>query len=133
MEAKQPNWGLSTLYWLSWLFCGFLIIVNILEIREASLAVITTIHYASSKNSSEDNIKSEQFDATLHAIDILMFFLGAILGVSLAVLIEYYFRFGLIQGNLLQRIGKVVGIQVIFIITCVIVRTLASIFLLSAP
>lgn len=132
MEAKLPYWALSILYWLSWLFCGLLLVVNILEIREASLAVITTIHVQRTTN-IEGEGNSTQFDSTLHTIDILMFYLAAMLGISLAILVEYYFRFGLKQGKLFQRIGKVLGIQVVFLVACVIVQAMASTFFPSAP
>jgi hypothetical protein len=103
MEEKQPHWALSILYWPAWLICGFLVIVDLMEIREASLAVVTAIQIEHIANAAGDEANSEQFDATLHTIDLFMFYLGAMLAVSMAVVIEYYFRFGLRQGKLLQR------------------------------
>jgi hypothetical protein len=129
MEEKQPHWALSILYWPAWLICGFLVIVDLMEIREASLAVVTAIQIEHIANAAGDEANSEQFDATLHTIDLFMFYLGAMLAVSMAVVIEYYFRFGLRQGKLLQRIAKVVGIQATIILFCVIVRMLVDFFI----
>ena len=128
MDENQPHLALSILYWLAWLICGFLVVVDLLEIREASLDVLTAIEARRVANAAEGEANFEQFDATMHTIDIGMGFLGAMLAVSLAVGIEYYFRAGLKQGKLVQRIGKVVGIQVAIIPACVIVGMLVNIF-----
>ena len=129
MEETQPHWALWILYWLAWLICGCLVVLDILEIREASLAVVTAIQIEHMANTPKDEANSEQFESSLHTIDLFMFYLGGMLGISMAILIEYYFRFGVRQGKLLQRITKVVGIQAAIILACVVVQRLVPFFI----
>jgi hypothetical protein len=135
MEETQPHWALWILYWLAWLICGCLVVLDILEIREASLAVVTAIQIDHMANvpeavgAAQSEANTEQFESSLHTIDLFMFYLAAMLGISMAILIEYYFRFGLRQGKLLQRIAKVVGIQAAIILACVVVQRLVPFFI----
>lgn len=131
MEENQPHFALSILYWLAWLICGFVVIVDLLEIREASLDVLTAIQAKRITNAAEGEANIEQFESTMHAVDLWMFYLGAMLAISVVIGIEYYFRLGLKQGKLLQRIGKVIGIQLAIILVRFIVGLLVYILLPS--
>jgi hypothetical protein len=126
MEENQPHWSHSILYSLAWLICCLLVIVDILAVREATLDMLTAIQVQRMASAAEGELNLERIEAgrTMQAIDQGLLFFGGIVAVVLAIAIEYYFRIGQKQGKLLQRIGRVVGIQVAILLASVIIQTL---------
>ena len=126
MENSQPHWMRSILYVLVWLVCCLLAVADMLAIREASLDILTAVQVQRIENARETQANMERihFGFKMQAIDQVMLFVGGIIAMIFALGIEYYFRMGQKKGVLLQRIGRVVAIQVGIFVICVIILTL---------
>ena len=126
MENSQPHWMGSILYVLVWLVCCLLAVADMLAIRETSLDILTAVQVQRIENARETQANMERihFGFKMQAIDQVMLFVGGIIAMIFALGIEYYFRMGQKKGVLLQRIGRVVAIQVGIFVICVIILTL---------
>jgi len=126
MENSQPHWMRSILYVLVWLVCCLLAVADMLAIREASLDILTAVQVQRIENARETQANMERihFGFKMQAMDQVMLFVGGIIAMIFALGIEYYFRMGQKKGVLLQRIGRVVAIQVGIFVICVIILTL---------
>jgi len=103
-----------------------LAVADMLAIREASLDILTAVQVQRIENARETQANMERihFGFKMQAMDQVMLFVGGIIAMIFALGIEYYFRMGQKKGVLLQRIGRVVAIQVGIFVICVIILTL---------
>jgi hypothetical protein len=122
MEQKS-HWSSTLVYFLAWLICSILIIVDLLMVREATISVMRAIQVRQVAASAAGEAGKTLLDTgyTMRAIDTSIIFVGAIVAAGLAIGIEVYFRRGKDQGKLWQRIGLVLGIEVGVILICLII------------
>jgi hypothetical protein len=122
MEQKN-HWSATLVYFLAWLICSILIIVDLVMVREATVSVMNAIQTRIIASSAEGDKVKTLLDtgSTMRAVDMGLIFVGAIVAAGLAIGIEVYFRRGKEQGKLWQRIGLVFGIEVAVILICLII------------
>jgi hypothetical protein len=121
---ENDHWALPILYSLAWLICSFLVVVDALTVRQATLDVLTAVQVRQVEASAENERVRTQLDTgfVIGAVDQGMLFFGGVVAVVLSLAIEYYFRMGQKQGVLLKRIGMVAGIQVAVLIVSLLVQ-----------
>ncbi len=126
MEEKQASWSITILYLLAWLICSLLAITDVLMVRGAVVTSLSAVYARQVEASSSGEQGAAKIEATnrIQAIDQWFLFGGGIVAVSLAIAIEYYFRIGQKMGNLLKRIGIVLGIEVGMIVVCILIQAL---------
>lgn len=126
MEQEHPSLPATILYYLAWLICSILVILDILAIREASLDVLTAIQVQQVETSelNERALNQIRFGFRIQAIDQGFMFIGGVVAVVLAIGIEYYFRMGQKKGKLVQRVLVAIGSLVAVFLLCVLIRFL---------
>jgi hypothetical protein len=124
MEDKS-NWSTTLVYFVAWLVCSILLIVDILMIREASKSVMTAIQarQVAMSEAGEAGRTLINTGFIMRAIDTSLIFGGMIVAAALAIAIEVYFRRGKEKGLLWKRIGQVLGIEVAIILVSVVIQT----------
>jgi len=122
MEQKS-HWSATLVYFLAWLICSILIIIDLVMIREATVSVMNAVQSRIIAASAEGDKVKTLLDtgSTMRAVDMGLIFVGAIVAAGLAIGIEVYFRRGKEQGKLWQRIGLVLGIEVGVNLICLII------------
>ena len=121
---QKSHWSSTLVYFLAWLVCSLLLIIDLLMIREASKSVMFAIQERTVAASAEGEAGQTLIDIgfTMRAVDTGLIFVGAIVAAGLAIGIEVYFRRGKEQGKLWQRIGLVFGIEVAIIFISVLIQ-----------
>jgi hypothetical protein len=123
MDQKN-HWSSTLAYFLAWMICAILVIVDLLMVREATKSVMVAIQTRQVAASAEGEAGRTQIDTgfTMRAIDTGFIFVGAVIAVTMAIGIEVYFRRGMEKGKLWQRIGLVFGIEVAVILISLIIQ-----------
>jgi hypothetical protein len=121
---QNSHWSTTLVYFLAWMVCAILVIVDLLMVREATKSVMIAIQERQVAASAEGEAGKTQIESgfVMRAIDTGFIFVGAVIAVTLAIGIEVYFRRGMEKGKLWQRIGLVVGIEVAVILISLIIQ-----------
>jgi len=115
METNETHWSGTILYVVAWLICCLLVVLDVLQIREASRDIMTLYQVRQVENAASGTAGTVRIRTgfSLEAIDQGLLFIGGIAAVGLAIGLEYYFRKGLQQGELRKRVLRVGGILVV--------------------
>ncbi len=122
METKEKSHVFQTLlYAIAWFISSLLAVVDLLNLRETVLDVLTSIQFGIQQNDLQN---AQEFGKTIQAIDQGLLFLGGTVAVALAVFFEYYFRKGEEKGKLVKRIVWVISIEVAIYLVLLLIQVI---------
>lgn len=124
MNIENRGGILATLgLYFAWLVTSVGVIIDALYIREAVVAILTTVNAVHSQNFTRSGGIGIDltFAYSMTFYDELILTILFIAAIAFVIAIEYYFRKGRPKGLLLKRIGIVVGIEVAIIVVSIIV------------
>ena len=123
MEIKKPI-SSAVIYIAAWILCSFIVIANVLFVREAVRDVMTAVTIYRIENAAVGEANAEAINAAFvkQTVDYIVMIVGGLAAVSLSLYFEYYFRMGRQQGVLMKRIGKVFAFLVGVLVVALIVR-----------
>jgi hypothetical protein len=123
MEAQAPDWKTTVAYGVGWFVSSVLLIIDLLYLRELLITIMTYVYgRINAARTARGQLTDTSLSFTIDAIDRGMIFLGGIVAVSLAILIEYYYRKGEYKGDLFSRILKVVGTEIGIIVLSLVLQ-----------
>jgi len=108
---------------LAWFICAVIVIADVLVVRQASLDVMTAVQVQVIENSENKGAARLNSGYITEFIDRAIIIAGAMVAVAFSIYIEYYFRKGKEQGNLLKRIGRTLAILIGVLLVAVIILT----------
>ena len=119
MTTHAPTWKSSLARYTAWIASSALLIINMFLFRQALNEVMAWFAVRQFNALEEQTvIESHNMSLRLMAIDRIVLILLAVIGVSLSVYFEYYFRRGESKGLVYQRIMRVLGIQAAVALVC---------------
>jgi len=123
MQQTNHQVSQTIIYILAWFICAVIVIADVLVVRQASLDVMTAVQVQVIENSENKGAARLNSGCITEFIDRAIIIAGAMVAVAFSIYIEYYFRKGKEQGNLLKRIGRTLAILIGVLLVAVIILT----------
>jgi len=123
MQQTNHQVSQTIIYILAWFICAVIVIADVLVVRQASLDVMTAVQVQVIENSENKGAARLNSGYITEFIDRAIIIAGAMVAVAFSIYIEYYFRKGKEQGNLLKRIGRTLAILIGVLLVAVIILT----------
>ncbi len=123
-DEGRGSWLVTIGLSVAWFVTSIGAIIDALYIREAILAGLGLINVYQMENFHRQGGVGLDFSfgfAMTFYDNVALLILGCA-AIAFVIWVEYYFRKGRMKGQLLKRIGKIVGIEVAIIVVAILVR-----------
>ena len=113
MTRRWARWALTSLYIVAWLASTALVLADLMVLRYLILDIMKWTGVGWSViNPPQDRAAGYAFAWTVEVVDRVMLLILGCIGVGLAVFLEHFYRRGLDSGLLINRVVRVIPIQV---------------------
>ena len=127
-DESRGSWLVTIGLFAAWLVTSIGAILDALYIREAILAGLSLINVYQMENFHRQGDVGLDFSfgfAMTFYDNVALLILGCS-AIAFVIWVEYYFRKGRIRGQLLKRIGKIIGIEAAVIVVAILVRIILT-------
>lgn len=110
---------------IAWLLCTFLMLADILVIREATTDVLTLVQVTKAEAAPEGqyHMVRIEFGSVIEQVDRTILVAGAVAISMLSVYVEHFFRMGVKKEDLIRRVLIVFGILIPILVIGVGIQT----------
>jgi hypothetical protein len=114
-EQPRPAWWNTILYVLAWIASTALLIVDLLLVRSVIIDLMTSaglMHQVADPDAWRP--RRLTYSWIISTTDLALLLVLLIVGIGGAIAIEHYYRRGVAEGKLRQRVIRVMGIELGF-------------------
>lgn len=127
LEENPSNWKTSLIRYIVWFLASAGILADIYILRGTYISLAAWIGaMVDNAQRSQGLVPSTSTAFTIDAIGRVLLLVLAVVGVTFAILIEYYLRKGEEKGKLYQRIRVVVATEVFIALIGIFIQVLTQ-------